>query len=285
MAPPGLARLQEEFGRSIGTPFEFADAPGDYRLQTERYSQEILDRMVPRGPISGAERLSAYNQQYWFRLFTVMQEEYPLLRHLLGLAEFNPMVSAYLEQHAPSSRLLRDLSAQLPSFLAGDERWNRPLILECAQLEHTLIQTFDAAQLPPLDARGLDADAQAAMAGTPLCFQPHWFLFEEHWNLVELRPAARADGEDRETLEPAARHTCWAIYRHTVDAHPGRTHFEPLGTIQHRLLGLLASGTSLIAAGERLATELPADELEFLQAHITGWFAHWTARGWFAQAR
>ena len=56
VAPRDLARMQEQFGRCIDTPFEFSDAPGDYRLQTERYAQEIVDRMVPRGAIPGAER-------------------------------------------------------------------------------------------------------------------------------------------------------------------------------------------------------------------------------------
>ena len=37
-------------------------------------------RINPDRGQTGAARLSSYNRQYWFRLLSVMQEEYPLLR-------------------------------------------------------------------------------------------------------------------------------------------------------------------------------------------------------------
>ncbi len=56
------------------TPLEFCSQEPGYRLATEAYPLAAYEPLRPRAPLSPAQRLSVYNRQYWFRLFTVLQE-------------------------------------------------------------------------------------------------------------------------------------------------------------------------------------------------------------------
>ncbi len=276
--PASLVRLQAEFGRSMATPFLFVDAAGEFRVQLDQFSPELVALMVPRedAGLSGADRLATYNQQYWYRLFSVMQEEYPLLRHLAGVTQLNQLTSAYLSEYPSRSPTLRNLSNDFVAYLAGDHPWNAPVWREAAQLDYIFIQVFDAAQRPALDPAALTPEQTAALLEKPLPFQPHVFLFEEHWNLVELRRAAWNDDDDELELTPVERHGQWAIFR----GH-GRTIPLELTEPQYRLLGNLVAGDSLGNAVDALAATYTGADLHGIVASLQGWFAEWVSYGWF----
>ena len=90
-APPLLQQIQAEFSQSMRTQLDIL--PTGYRCRVEEYSPFIVQSMVPRQAKTGIETLSIYNEQYWFRLLTVLQEEMPVMRHLLGIKEFNRFAS------------------------------------------------------------------------------------------------------------------------------------------------------------------------------------------------
>lgn len=267
--PESLGELQAGFGRSITTPFEFKPG-GDVELQVDRYDPDVLALMVPRGELSGPERLGTYNRVYWFRLFTVILEEYPLLRHLLGANELNQLVSAYVDACPPGARTLQHLADELPAFMEREHRWNRPELIECVRLEHQYQRTFDAAHLPQLDPSTVSATE-------PLRLQPHWALFEEHWNLVEWREQVRDDADDAIEVALEETHQSWAIFR--VE---DQTRTAELGPLQFQILSGLDRGLTLDQAVQRVAVELNEEELGFLGEHLQGWFARWTSLGWFA---
>lgn len=284
--PESLRRLQERFGRAMATPIDIYDADGNYRLAIDSYPSELTAILTPcRAPkdpdriLSGDERLSSYNQQYWFRLFSVMQEEYPLLSHLLGVTEFNRMVGEYLTAYPSPSRLLHDLSDSLAQFLAESPRWNVPKLRGCAELEYIYIQAFDAKQERPLDPQTLDAEQREAMLQEPLHFQPHWFLYSESWNFVETWPLARHDPDYAVDIDVDAHPGAWAIYR-----GPTGIENERLGGIQYQLLVHFRDGVPFAEACERTAALLAGDTLDFMHENIGSWFQHWVSLGWFVGA-
>ncbi len=267
VAPEGLAALQSAFGAAIATPLALAEEPP--RLRLEDYPPAAIRATVGRGDRTAAERLGAYNRQYWFRLLTVLQEEYPLLRHLLGIAEFNRMASAYLHAHPSRSPLLRHLSDGLEGFLAGDTPWSRPELRQCAALEHAYIRAFDALELPPLDP-----SAQALSA--PLALQPHLSLFREDWDLVAWRRRVWKDEDDAIAVSLSPSRGWWAIYRAGSVLRS-----EPLDAERYLLLERLGAGLSLADACDGLEALLDAEALARVAAGIQGWFARWSALGWF----
>ena len=280
--PTSLLRLQRGFGQSIARPLLLAeDGTGDYRLDITAYDLDVLHDIRPRGNSEPAERLGIYNQQYWFRLLGVMQEEYPLTEQLLGTLEFNRMVMAFLSRTPPSSASLNHLSDGLLGFLDLAHRWNRPLWREAAQLEYLFIRAFDARHLPPLDPRSLTAHEQTALLQSPVRMQPHWFLFSEHWNLVEwrkwLKRRTPTDHDDGTAPVPIEQRGYWAVYRGDRG-----TVAEPLGRWQFELLTLLQAGRSLGDACELLLAEATESDVQFIAENIQGWFASWSTLGWFA---
>ena len=272
--PEGLAALQEAFGEAIATPLLIGGP--ETLIQVDRYPEPALRAVSGHGGRSGPERLMTYNKQYWFRLLTVMQEELPLLRHLMGLTAFNQMVTDYLDAHPSRSQLLQHLSDDLEGFLAGSERWGRPAWRQAARLERHYIRAFDAAALPALDPAALPPEVAAGLLTAPLRLQPHWALFEEGWDLLSWRRRVKGDADDAIAVTLTAQPGRWAIYR------SGRVQAEALTVAQLRLLERLAAGLSLQAACDGLAEVLDPEGMAEVGAGIQSWFARWVALGWFA---
>ncbi len=277
--PPGLAALQAALAGAISAPLEIPEAGGVARIFPERYPEAARAAVTGARARSGPERLASYNRQYWYRLLTVMQEEYPLLQRLLGIAEFNRLAVAYLDARPSRSPLLRHLSDGLGDFLEGHPRWGRPALRQCARLEWLYIHAFDAAALPRLDPAALPPARAAALASEPLRLQPHWSRFAEGWDLVAWRRRVGGRGGAEVavevTLTPSPGR--WAIYR------DGGVRAEPLTPLQDQLLARLAEGRSLSDACAAMAGELPAAQLAEVAAGIQGWFARWAGLGWFVQ--
>lgn len=272
-APAGLEGLQKAFGRSIAVPFAFDGAAGDYEVQVDRYDPELVSKIRDGGSRSAAQRLALYNQQYWFRLLTIMQEEYPLAESLLGIHEFNQMAMAYLDAHPPCSPRLRDLSDSLVGFLRTS-RWGSAPVVAAAELEWRYIQAFDAAQRPAFAAPD-DEAGRAALMEQPLQFQPHVFLWSEEWPLVAARRSVKAaKSVVMADLEPRRR--SWLIYRRVgIEA-------MELGALQAAVLGGLGAGVPFGDALESVAADLEGDDLAFLAANVRGWFTRWVSLGIFA---
>lgn len=279
IAPASLCRLQEAFGRAIAAPFVFDSTPdgqgGDYQLDIDSYDAELVADIRPRGTTSPHERLGIYNQQYWFRLLSTMQEEYPVTERILGTLEFNKMVMAYLTRFPPDSYTLTHLSDRLGQFLTHQHRWNRGLIRESAGLEYLFIRAFDAPERPAFHPSSQTEYHRDEILAQPIGLQPHWFLFEEHWNLVECRQAIKQEGVA--TITPVARHGHWAVYR-----GPDGPRAHRLNWLQARLLDALHRGTPLGQACDELVETLDGNDVQELAGNIGTWFARWVAMGWFA---
>lgn len=277
LPPPQLSAVQQAFASAMRTPFEFHDDRDDVRITTSAYPASIVAEMVARPPLGGAERLAVYNRQYWYRLFSVLQEEYPLLCRLLAVERFNRMASAFLHRHPSRSPLLRDLSQALPDFLVADPVWADPMLAECAQLEWLRIVAFDAADRPVLDADLAQQLGERRLLHEPLAFQPHCALFEEHHALVELRRALDRDVAAPLALPPREEHACWVLWR---SAQGPRA--ERVAEVAFGLLRRLRDGVPLADACAQLDASVSAEARAQLAESLGGWFASWRDRGWFA---
>lgn len=263
-APPELAALQQAFARSITTPLRIVGEHGEYELDVEAYDEEAVAAVT-----RGADGLGVYNEQYWFRLLTVLQEEFPLTVALAGIHAFNDLAAAYFHAHPPASPRMRDVSDRFVPFLR--DRSVQPEVLDAATLDFAYIESFDAAQLPPLDLSN-----PKGLATNPLRFQPHVKFVSLNFNLPELRSRVRA-GESV-TMDDVQPHSAtYAVWRRNSALHT-----TPLTTAQASLLQLLHDGTPLIAACNVVESTLDPLEIEGLLMNVQMWFARWLQNGWFA---
>ncbi len=107
LPPPGWWRaLQESFAAATTAPL--SSAGGAFRAERERYPQELVARIRDDGPGSRA-RLGIYHEQYWMRLFVVMQDLFPRTARAVGEFSFNRIAAEFVAASGVPSRDLADL--------------------------------------------------------------------------------------------------------------------------------------------------------------------------------
>lgn len=270
-APPRLAALQARFAAAIREPLSF-DA-GKFACRTEAYPAGAAEAVAPRPGGSPRARLAVYNQQYWYRLLNLMQEDFPLLAATLGPWEFNRLASGYLSARPSRSRFLDRLAEGFPGYVeALPDRPRR--VKDIARLETFRLYVFHAPRRAPLDPARLSETDRAGLAARPLEFQPWLRLFAETEDLVANRRLLEANPGTRPEFRAEAGY--WALSR-----SEGRVDFRRLDGDQYRVLSALAAGASLESACAQ-AAEADAEAPERLAAGLPGWFATWTREGWFA---
>ena len=274
-APQHLEDLQAAFAEAIMTPLRI-DSDG-YAYQQENYSRLAVESMTANQLFSGVDRLSIYNQQYWFRLLSLLQKEMPLTRHRLGIVEFNRMASAFLSANPSEHPELHHFWKHMDTFMQGQHQWSTPSTVEAAHLDRIYADMFFAMDHHEFDGAALSDEQAASLLSRPLPFQSAFALFADQWNSVRQRLAVRDDEDDAIALPVARAEDYWAIYRH---AREGISE-EPLSREQYHLLAQLHQGASLVEACDTLERSLSPEALAQVAAHIQQWFARWAQLGWF----
>lgn len=252
--------FQQRFGKSIRTPLHIDEQGG--HTQAEYYDHKSLQEISPQEQLgmTAADRLGVYNQQYWFRLISVFQEEYPLTLRFLGLDRFNALVMDHLSAHPSSSPLLQNLSDRWLTWLK-DNGADRDL-LEVAQLDRIYIELFDA---PQAQSTVLEADN--------IQLSPCLRLYTEHRSWLETRQKLQSLDE----LNPPEHQQAWALFRDPQ--FRVRTH--PLHPCAYSILKLLDQHGSIETAMEHFAKNLSEEKTEgFNEEDISVWFAHWHSQAW-----
>jgi hypothetical protein len=275
--PKSLDQLQILMGKVVAEPFLWNEND-ESSTQTQNYALETVALVNDQKKVSATHRLMLYNRGYWWRLFTLMQDEMPLLVHLLGYANFNRFSSAYLQHFPSETQVLNYLHDYLPKFMLMDHEWNTSLYKEVIELEHAYIKAFDAPQLAVLDPQKLSPQEIETLAEQIFILQPHTFLFQENWNLVELRVIASKTEDDDLILEPQKAHKKWLIYRSLGNK---LNHVEQ-DLYQWQLLHKIKEGLPFTEAIESAFAELSEEEIELIAPKIQQWFSDWVSCGIFS---
>lgn len=137
-----LRALQTSWAASIAAPLRFT-APGRAEVPVEDYDPRLVSQILSHAGVSGVDRLEAYRLQYWFRLITLLQKDFPLLGSLLGWEAFNPLVASYLGE-VPPGRDPGRLGDGLLDWLKG--RKAKKEWIEAAMVDLCWSQVFDARE-------------------------------------------------------------------------------------------------------------------------------------------
>lgn len=288
-----LHALQRAVARAVMQPLTSSErmqrkAPGGGRMSA--YAARYIK---PNERLTSFERLEIYNRQYWFRVLASLAEDYPGLRVVLGGRWFESMCKAYLTEHPSRSFTLRNLGAQLETWLRENPLWlrgRRVLALDMVRLEWADIEAFDGHAKPVLRSEDLlEVDAAKLQLG----IQPYVQLLELHYPvddlLLEVKHgdvtpdrASNAVQERRKhskvravaKLEPAQ--IFLAVHRLDYSVY-----FRRIEPEEFALLNALRSGKALERAIElafRKSSVPAADRAAFVQHS----FQTWAALGWFA---
>ncbi len=269
--PPNLLRIQETFSLAIRIPL--LNVSQELQTQKELYPEFIVDEMAPTQILTGKERLSIYNEQYWYRLLALMQSDFPLLKNSLGAWEFNQMAMAYLIQYPSHSPSVQGLGHLLLDFLRGSTPWSTKQNQQMAELDFSQIQCHLLPSKKPLPLTRLAENGLGSMDSIQLSIQPWVLLFEEDWNLMEYR----FEKELNPWLTLLPRKGYWVVFRQGILAEA-----KPLSYGAFQLLGHLKAGKGLQKACEDVVQNMAEEETIAFAESLPLWFKQWGEWGWFS---
>lgn len=107
----------------------------------------IAAAVVDVQPMPAKARLDIYRDGYYLRLLEALEQDYEVLRALVGKEKFDQLGRDYIHAHPSHFRSIRWYGKELASFLQQkklivDQLW----LPEMAQFEWLLTEAFDAAE-------------------------------------------------------------------------------------------------------------------------------------------
>ena len=279
-------RMSEDVRRPLTADFQMQESAEDGSSIGEIAASYIK----PNAMLSSFERLEIYNQQYWFRVIGAVSEDFPALAAVLGTKRFDVLVLAYLRENPSTSFSLRNLGANLTSWLEGHPEFaarRHGLMVDIARLEWAYVECFDRAALAPLteaDFAGLDADSR-------LSLQPHLQLLDLRYPVDELVLAVHKKTPESDIMsnavmerKAAARLRLPAMRRAkiflAVHRYDESVYYRRIDREAYLLLAALQRRQTLgdaIAAAFSDTTLKPEEQA----AKIQECFAHAAELGWF----
>lgn len=286
-----LAEIQRRMAAAVMHPLTRAETMPRRRRNGVSNQAEAEAIIRPNDRLSSFERLEIYNRQYWFRLYTCFEEDFPGLQAIVGRAKFDALMRAYLTDCPSESFSLRNLGSRLDAWLEKHAEMLEPhatLARDMVRLEWAHIEAFDSEEKPPLSA---DAFANLGEdARLPL--QPHIRLLALSYPVDDLLLQVRTeDGSSTSSSNSAniarkrrhVRHVAALPPRPmhiAVHRHQNTVWYKALGAEEFRLLSALANDQPL---GEAIEAAFDGSEISedqrptFLQEA----FANWAMLGWF----
>ncbi|MFT3925860.1 MAG: DNA-binding domain-containing protein [Myxococcales bacterium] len=276
-----LAELQARFSQVLRRPLQRGE--GRLRADPEDYPLAGVEPLADGPELGARERIAAYQRQYWFRLLDVLQREYPLTAHLLGLWTFNDYAARFLALHPPRhfdihaagdgfdgfmARALTEAEVPLPG---GTSLASRAL-LEAVRID----QAFREVIRAPLEAGFAFTNEHARLLPSArLVPADNWALVSESWPLVALRDSVLARSQDAAVPLPPShdRETHWLI----STAARGIL-ATPLPTLRAKLLQELRARPLESALGVLEQAASAAERTELL-AHASAWLSDSVQRG------
>lgn len=187
--PARLRKVQLWFGSIIGRPIDEDSRMNPLSPSGERIEVEACRFIKPSPTLRPAQRIEIYNQQYWWRLLSTLQESFPTLTRLFCFHDFNRLIGIpYLIKFPSHSWSLNNLGSHLPDWAEREYHGeDRPLIVDSAKLDWAYNHSFTSSQMPPISTENMENGDPATLLEKKLYLQPHIHLFKFDYDLVSFR--------------------------------------------------------------------------------------------------
>lgn len=220
----------------------------------------------PAGLSDGAgrpagRRFDVYRNNVAVSLAEALETAFPVIRKLVGEANFRLLAAAFLRAHPPVTPLMMFYGAELPGFLAvfGPTATIRYLP-DVARLEHALRESYHAADAAPLDPEVLRALDPDALMAARLRLAPALRVVRSSWPVHAIWRYNTEPGAPKPAMQPQDV----AILRPGLDPEP---HLLPPGG--GLFLEALAAGRTFGEAVEA-ASAVPGFDLSALMTLLIG---------------
>lgn len=181
--PDQLAQLQRWFARTITAPIRASDDQ-QIPLFSPRKINHIRKHIAPGPQLKSEERIGIYQQQYWWRLLTLLQELFPSLAALFDYGNFNrDIAEPYLLKHPPKDWFMSYIGFDLPKWIEEDYSGeHKSIVLKLAQLDLIYEKLFFSPSFPRIEPADL-----AQCETQTLFLQPNVYLYKSSTNFPAFR--------------------------------------------------------------------------------------------------
>lgn len=289
--PSALEQLQRRMAAAVMQPLTLSEQMKQRNPQGHSNAREADDFIKPNDRLTSFERLEIYNRQYWFRLFSSFQEDFPGVEAIVGRKRFQPLMRAYLEACPSTSFSLRNLGSRLVAWLDENPSYAGPHIeaaREMAALEWAHIEAFDGLALPRLTPEMLLGVGETSH----IALQPYLGFVRAHYAVDDALLAVRSEtGSSNGSSNNASTgyiarklRTIRSLSHEdvflAVHRHEDSVYYKRLSREDFQILSALRERKTL---GEALDTgfegsDVPEDQRP---AYLQSAFAHWMKLGWF----
>jgi len=285
--PDSLTELQGQLGTCITSPPDFSDTT--IQFPEHNYSALLLGQLSPHLDTHIHSGLSTYNKQYWFRLFHVLQNEFPLTCRLLGSWFFNQCIVHYISTFPLNSYDLNNLGYLFPQWIKEYyPNWELQYPMGSGTLpkKWPTLQLFNAARFERDFTESLTADQRLVTSNTTFAsvnqeellfakirIHPLVKIYEHDLDYVPVFHQLRIHPEDDFSFSTGPFY--WVMF-----PDQGGICTQNIPALAYKILIELKNWTSLIEVCENLSTLLNPEELTEMQENLTQWFRMWSSLNW-----
>ncbi len=153
------------------------------------FARAILDPAaeVPPGltnpdGAAATRRFNVYRNNVAVSLTEALETAFPVIRKLVGEAQFKLLAGAYLRAHPPASPLMMHYGQEMPAFLAGFEPVRSlGYLADVARLELALRASYHATDAAPIAPETLQNMPPDQLMATRLRLAPAVRLIRSRW--------------------------------------------------------------------------------------------------------
>lgn len=238
-------------------------------LAARRTTGTSIDALLTSSPaLSALDRLAVYHYAYRARLIDALADDYPTLRHALGVTAFESLARRVIDRFPSQTPNLNAYGRVMLDHLAGRDGRppRRPFLLDLARLEWALVEVIHAPTPPRLTPAALRSIPPERWPNLRFSGSPSLRLLPSRWPVNRYLQAFRS-GEAPALPKPNP--SCLLVYRQGFTVW--RMDLSPL---THGLLASLLSGVPLGEALEAVEGHAGADQ-------VMRWFEAWVSGGVF----
>lgn len=288
-----LVELQKRMAAAVMEPLTRNETTRRIRRDGVAMEREAAAFIKPNDSLSSLERLEIYNRQYWFRLYSSFEDDFPGLQAVLGRRQFERVMRAYLDECPSISFTLRDLGSRLHAWLTNHKEFTAPksrLAEDIAGLEWAHIEAYDAATTPPPTPEFFANVTEA----TVFQLQPSVRLLDLSYPVDDLMIAVRQDAGSNDTSTNNATATRKvSTLRRVANLPPDRiwlavhrqeftVYYKRLTPEEFRMLTAIQAGNALGVAFEAAFANSTMDEAD-RPAFLQECFHQWAILGWLCK--
>lgn len=294
MSAPELHELQRRMAAAVMRPLTRDEQMRRRDADNRSIDKEVSSFIKPNDRLSSFERLEIYNRQYWFRLFSSFEEDFPGLKSIVGSRRFEKLMRAYLEAHPSRSFTLRNLGSSLVEWLMENPQYTAPSTPDAvamAALEWAHIEAFDSERRTPLEA----SEIAELNDSSRLALQPYLRLLEAPSAvddaLIAIRDASQGAGAQTSnavsihlvrrtrSFKPTPGQIYLAVHRFEDSVY-----YKRLSQEDYLLLRAFEQGATLSEALEAAFAHSTLSD-DDRAAHIQASFHYLMQMGWLCSPR